>query len=464
MLAVESITSEKGLMPYWNVQCQENSLKLWLPTKTDWQGLGMTLSNGLLNAPVAGSWFSTKFLSAPSMNSHKICLQSSTFSLAGSAGSESTGKKSKPITISQKTQLYPTPAQKLLFDYWFRASRWCFNKAKEIQETRKKAGGQPLSKYELRSLVLSEASIIFNDVPYLIKAGAVLDYYEAQKNVAVKYKQTGETSEVHFRSRKKPTQSCVIKPESVTNNGIYATIAGQLKTSEPLHTDGEAILKRENGKYFLYATIKNTEKVTCENQARIVALDPGIRTFITFYAGNVCGKIGEADFSRIMRLCLDLDKLISRKANSRNHRERRSLNKAIQRHRAKIQNLISELHKKTALFLVKNFDIILLPVFETQQMAEKTKRKIDRKSVRSMLTFSHYRFKQYLKYKAEAYGKNVIEVNEAYTSKTASWTGEVVKIGGSRFIRSQGITVDRDINGARGIMLRALRASSIAAV
>jgi len=351
-----------------------------------------------------------------------------------------------------------------LFNHWFSASRWCFNRAKEVQESRKKAGKKYLSKYDLRSLVLDAASTLFGDVPYLVKAGGVLDYCDAQKNAGAIYKKTGEMSEIHFRSRKKPTQSCVIKPESVTSNGIYATIAKKLKTCEPLHTDGEAILKRENGKYFLYATIKNTEEVTCENQARIVAVDPGIRSFATFYAGDVCGKVGETDFSRVMRLCLRLDKLISRKVKSRNHRERHSLNKAIQRHREKIKNLVSELHRKTALFLSKNFDIILLPTFETKQMSEKTKRKIGRKSVRAMLTFSHFQFKRYMKHKAEAYGKQVIEVNEAYTSKTAGWTGEVKNIGSNRYIRSQGITVDRDINGARGIMLRALRAYSIVTV
>jgi putative resolvase len=49
-------------------------------------------------------------------------------------------------------------------------------------------------------------------------------------------------------------------------------------------------------------------------------------------------------------------------------------------------------------------------------------------------------------------------VNEAYTSKTVSWTGEMVKIGGSKIIKSPttGETMDRDLNGARGIFLRAL--------
>ncbi len=49
-----------------------------------------------------------------------------------------------------------------------------------------------------------------------------------------------------------------------------------------------------------------------------------------------------------------------------------------------------------------------------------------------------------------------LDADEAYTSKTASWTGEMKNIGGAKFITSGGITVERDINGARGIFLRAL--------
>ena len=87
------------------------------------------------------------------------------------------------------------------------------------------------------------------------------------------------------------------------------------------------------------------------------------------------------------------------------------------------------------------------------------KRCLQRQSVRSMLTFAHYRFKTFLKHKAFEMGKRVLDVNEAYTSKTVSWTGEVVKnLGGAKVIRSRidGRVMDRDINDARGIFLRAL--------
>ena len=74
-----------------------------------------------------------------------------------------------------------------------------------------------------------------------------------------------------------------------------------------------------------------------------------------------------------------------------------------------------------------------------------------------MLTWAHFKFKERLKTVAFQYGKQVIEVDEAYTSKTCSWSGEIVNVGSSAIIRgSDGITMSRDANGARGIYLRAL--------
>jgi len=57
---------------------------------------------------------------------------------------------------------------------------------------------------------------------------------------------------------------------------------------------------------------------------------------------------------------------------------------------------------------------------------------------------------------AKKTGKTVLEVSEAYTSKTRSWDGVVQEIGGNKSIGDGLISVDRDINGARGILLRTL--------
>lgn len=91
-------------------------------------------------------------------------------------------------------------------------------------------------------------------------------------------------------------------------------------------------------------------------------------------------------------------------------------------------------------------------------MSLKATRKLRAKTVRNLLSCSHYRFKQFLKHKAKENGKLVVDVCEAYTSKTVSWTGEIRAIGGAKTIRSvlDGMVCDRDVNGARGIFLRAL--------
>ena len=75
-----------------------------------------------------------------------------------------------------------------------------------------------------------------------------------------------------------------------------------------------------------------------------------------------------------------------------------------------------------------------------------------------MLTLSHYRFKQFLKHKAFEAGKTVLDVNEAYTSKTISSTGEIIhNLGGRKTIKdNSGFVMDRDLNGGRGIFLRSL--------
>jgi len=78
-----------------------------------------------------------------------------------------------------------------------------------------------------------------------------------------------------------------------------------------------------------------------------------------------------------------------------------------------------------------------------------------------MLGLGHFRFKQKLAWMCRKYGKRLVIGNEAYTSKTRSWDGVVkTNLGGAKTISDGEIRVDRDANGARGFMLRALYGNS----
>ena len=66
-------------------------------------------------------------------------------------------------------------------------------------------------------------------------------------------------------------------------------------------------------------------------------------------------------------------------------------------------------------------------------------------------------FKQRLINKARQFGKKVVIVNEAYTSKTCSCCGDVhTSLGGNKIFKCQKCKsiMDRDVNGAKNIFLK----------
>jgi len=250
-------------------------------------------------------------------------------------------------------------------------------------------------------------------------------------------------------------KTCSISSTFIKESGIYPRVSGKgLRYSESLpesFLDSRLVWKA--GKYYLSVPFKTLRVPYGDNQARVVAIDSGIRSFATFYSDDTCGFIGKGDFSRIQRLAQHLDNLVSRLSKTPKQKKRK-MRLAAARMRENVKNLIDELHHKSALFLVKNFDLILLPTFETKQMTGKVGRKIRNKTVRSLLTFAHYRFKQFIKHKAFEFGKFVVDVNEAYTSKTHPETGEIKNIGGAKYSKLlSGERVNRDLVGTRNILL-----------
>lgn len=442
-----STLSARVCNPYWNALCAEISSHLSLPVATDSRGLDSSFFNSWSSKTVDKSWFSTKLYIAPNQNLPKIYSQSFTSLVAECTDLEST------LLKSRKIYLRLTHVQKILIRQWFGVARFVYNQTLELLRD----GVIKANWKAIKGSILNSLPDWCKDTPYQIKSIAIKDACKAVSNAKLKYKQSGVVSRVNFKSRKSPKQSCYVPSAAVTEKGIYHTILGEVKFTEALPKNfGDCRLVCVYGDYYLTLPLESLQLET-ENQGRVVALDPGIRTFLTFYSETSFGWLGKDANIKIQKLCFKLDELCSVISKSTGPIKRR-LKKATNRIRAKIKNLVSELHKKSAKFLVDNFDVILLPTFETSQMAKKGKRRIRSKSVRQMLTLSHYQFKQFIKHKAFEHNKVVLDVNEAYTSKTVSWTGEIVKIGGSKIIKSPstGKTMDRDLNGARGIFLRAL--------
>ena len=150
------------------------------------------------------------------------------------------------------------------------------------------------------------------EIPYQVKKIAVEDAYKAFSNGCRKAKKTGKAFNLSFRSAKKPKQSCFIPSSALRDSGIYPRISGELKMAEKFPDEArDSRLVFEHGRWFVIVPYR-VATTKADNQGRIVALDPGVRTFMTGYAEDGAFKIGDGDFARIARLGRNMDDLISR--------------------------------------------------------------------------------------------------------------------------------------------------------
>lgn len=443
----DSTSKGKDCKPYWSDLCEVISSRLLLPVETDCVDSDLKYSSLWQSKTVDQSWFSQILFTAQKTKSQPIFLPSFTSSVAECTDLEATARKSKKI------RLFLNPEQKATLKQWFGVSRYVYNATiKYLQEPGTKAQWMAIA-----PIVMGALPDWAKSVPYQIKKIAVKDACLAVKKAKADFKKDGQVRSCKFRSRKDTKQSVYIPKSAIKGCGIYHTILGQSKLKEALPNEfSDGRLTLAYGEYYLVVSEKVQPRQT-DNQGRVVALDPGVRTFMTFFSESSYGWLGDDSNLQIQKLCFKLDKLISRISKAKSVQKRR-FKKAADRLKAKIQHLVKELHHKTARFLVDSFDVILLPSFESSQMVSKSRRKIRSKTVRQMLSLSHYQFKKHLEWKAWESGKVALtDINEAYTSKTVSWTGEVKKIGGSRVIKdADGNRMNRDLNGARGIFLRAL--------
>lgn len=439
------ISKEKGLSRFWTDSHLELSRRLLSLTEIDSVGLDFKCWRDLQIKTTAGSWFSIIHKSPLRRNLSKTLFPSSMYSPVEFMDSGNT------LTKSRKIRIYPNKEDSNRFKQYLGLTRYWFNAAVEHLKTK----GSVASLYKVRSIQKDpkHPEWAFNS-PQRIREFAIKDACKAVSNAKRKFLKTGEFQEVHYRCKRDKKQGFGFDKQSLKDCSVFVgrNKVSFFSTEDTLvNLEGTRIIC-ENGRWFLVLPTTTTVKKPENQRLGAVALDPGVRTFQTFFNPFVCGKVGESDFDRIYRLCVRVDKVISKLTKS-DYRARRRISKAIDRLKWKIKDSINDLHRKFASFLVKNFDIVFIPTFETSNMVSKLRSK----TARSMLTWAHYRFKEFLKFKGREYSCTIMEVSEAYTSRTCSFCGKDHNIQSKSIMRcSCGVEIDRDLNGARGIFLKSM--------
>ena len=202
---------------------------------------------------------------------------------------------------------------------------------------------------------------------------------------------------------------------------------------------------------------------------RIVATDPGSRAFHTWYSPT-SGEFGEllhGGGTTIETKCAAIDSLHSRldrrkgrpgpAGTGRTRRQRycttRRLSRKLARMKRNLHGWMESAHYDAANFMLERFDIVIEPKLGVSDMTQKSIRVMTSQSVRKMLTWSHYKFRERLVSASTRYaGRHVIESTEPGTSKTCTNCGSWKKdLGANKTYNCSrcGVSVDRDVAGAR---------------
>jgi len=392
------------------------------------------------------------------------------------------------IVRTRKYKLQINFKQKQIIFKWMKSCRNVYNTC-----VNKKSTNTNYKKLKLE---------IFNDIygknkkncPYDILTDEVRSYCSNLKS-AISNKKSGNIKSFQLKPRSFfRGQSILIPKKSLQTSGFFKTKLGEIKNFgkyiniKNITCDCRLLYDKFFDKFYLYVPEhKKPNKVKNIHRKNVVALDPGEKTFISYYSHNNYGKIGDDIRKPILKIEKKIRKcqrILSKKNNKFNKKLKNKKAIVTKKRKCyrKINNIVKELHNKTSLYLCRNYKKILIPDFKTQKMVtNKTEmkkkikenilkiknnkvemRKYSRKCrlsgrvkfVLNMLSF--YKFKQHLLNKSQEYGCKVEVVTEEYTSRCCGKCGKLSSKydGREKECEYCGVRINRDINGARNILIK----------
>ena len=394
---------------------------------------------------------------------------------------------------ARKHRLDLDTKQKELLNDWLNAYIWTYNhlvkvsEGKDVPKTLKSFRSICVKNDAIKALDVSERTRqLLLRTPWNIRSGAAKELYQSYKAAFKRLEKGGENDKrlffkMHPKEHGKANKTLPVYKmdwgHSISKYGLeHVFRADKLKFKDGFTAPEKlpydcVLLKDRCGRFFLCVPQpREVRSVPARDHLRVIAMDPGVRTFMTGYDPRR-GQIwewGRGDFKHLVCLCMRADALLAKKANAKGkglRRARRLMRRAFLRIYERIRNKVAELHWKLAKWLCENYDLIVLPKFDTKSMVKKRKgdkwiRKIGSKTARAMCTWSHYTFRQRLLFKATEYpGVKVQICMEEFTSKTCGSCGKLHKELEAQktfCCPSCGLTIDRDANGARNILLKEL--------
>jgi len=232
--------------------------------------------------------------------------------------------------------------------------------------------------------------------------------------------------------------------------------------------------------YFLLPYEADAMKMDWPEQPRRVALDPGVRSFLSYYAedgemGDVADmqpralkldakirsirdKIKELQTPPLLPSPISLEEKVRIAEEMRKRRKRvKKLRRAWYRSNARSSDLATDLHWKTIKYLLDRYDVIVAPRLNSASMLSGDSNL--KETTKKVMRFQrHGAFHGRLLYKARCRRKVIVGLEEHGTSMTCSRCGNKKEdLGSSKVYRCHlcGLHADRDYNAAKNHLVKA---------
>lgn len=493
-----STLTEKVLTPFWNQHSKEISRKLLLPAKTDCVDSHIISLKGLSNSQKGGSWFSMKKSIPQKKNSSMISFQSLLVSPLESMDSEVIKlKKLSEKQLELKTmrfRLFPSKEEREKLRILNDQYRWYYNFAvnlfnnenvshnemrEKIREYYYEKNGAEYIKKAVHDPTRKKYFIpdFFDKVHTRVIRGAIHSL-KGNVNSALSNRKNGniEKFEMGFKSRKKEESNgfCITFEDYNfpsflkkihghygyrTRDHKRVTITPQKVVLDTKKRGCNFFYEASTDRYYLLYPVpvnyypsldhRNDKQASVVENENVIALDPGVRKFLTGYedTGSIL-TVGQNSHKKIINFLLNIDKETDKHKSQKLWR--------------KVKNLISELHWKSINYLSNNFKSVILGDIGIRSILKS--KKLNRQTKRVLSQYSFYQFKSKLAWGMSIKGGDLIMVDESFTSKTCSECGLLTNVNGSEIFKCSNkecqAELDRDVNGARNIMIKSLTLTS----
>lgn len=445
--------------PFWNESYKILSDKLWIPQAVEY-------SNCMKNTFFSIQSYRNEYYSINKIPSYNL---------------------DKNRIRSTKVKIYPNKKQQSTLNQWFGTCRYVHNRT--IANI-KSGEDEQINFIKLRNKYVTEKNnTICNqwefETPAKIRAGVIKSIETNYKSAFTNLKKNNiKKFNMGFKRKRNLNQSISISKSAISMYSdkktkknpnpipsrhfkIYSRFLGKKircsndkKVIRYLKSNGvehDCTLTHDGLFYYLHFRFDKQPIYPSTDES--CGLDPGGRNFQNVFSNGEIIRIDhKKELIKKMRDRMDLLRSLKSKGELSNSKFI-VLYKRAQR---KLNNCIDDMQYKLIKLLLKSFTNIYIGDLKIKQVTSQLSNK---NANRDLYMLKHYTFKQRILNGSSSH-HNVQIVNESYTTKTCTLCGTMNHDVGSNKVfkcidETCGNVIDRDVNGARNILLKNLIQPSV---